>query len=224
MKLTAYGKKEIILSVAILDTAGMAFIAAGILYYPPLAAGAIVPLLLLVWVLAFFRDPERAVPEDDRLLVSSADGVVTHIEEVHEPDFIDGRALRISVFMSIFSVHLTRAPFPGKVAYRNYHQGEFINAMHADAGHLNEHSDTGFETGDKRLPKILVRQIAGLIARRIVTDVETGKEYARGERIGMIKFGSRTDIFVPVDCRLRVRVTIGEPVNAGSTIIGELPE
>jgi phosphatidylserine decarboxylase len=156
-------------------------------------------------------------------VVSPADGHVTHIEEAEEPAFLGGPALRISIFLSIFDVHLNRAPLDGRVAYVQYREGGFLNAMRSDSAASNEANDIGLETDEPRAPRVLVRQIAGLIARRIVCEAAPGASLRRGEVFGMIKFGSRTDLFLPRDSGLELRVKVGDAVRAGATVLGELP-
>jgi len=173
-------------------------------------------------VLSFFRDPEREVPCGTNHLLCTADGTVTHIDEVDEPSFLGGPARRISIFMSIFNVHVNRLPVDGRVAYRAYRRGQFINAMSGDSAHRNEANDLGIETEDPRMPRLLVRQIAGLIARRIVCVPAVGDPVRQGERFGMIKFSSRVEIYLPLATAFTPRVRIGEAVQAGTTILGDL--
>ncbi len=189
---------------------------------PELSWWAFLPAALLLFVCYFFRDPVRVPPENPNALVSPADGRVTHIEEVEAPEFLGGKALRISIFLSIFDVHLNRAPFAGRATHKLYKKGEFLNAMSADSGHRNEMHDVGFTCDDPRLPKFLVRQIAGLIARRIVCLLEDGQAVERGERIGMIKFGSRTDLFLPAGTAIDIQLRVGQTVRAGATVLGVL--
>lgn len=183
---------------------------------------ALVPLVILIWIVSFFRDPERVTPGEAGLIISPADGVVSHIDEVEESDFIGGKAIRLSIFLSIFNVHLNRAPVAGRVIYSKYKKGEFVNAMRADSGHLNEYNDIGLEVDDSRMPRILIRQIAGLIARRIVCEAKKGDSLSRGERYGMIKFSSRTSIYLPIDTPISWQVKVGDPVRAGATVLGKL--
>lgn len=185
--------------------------------------GAWIPAIALIvvalWIVYFFRDPERSGERGDRLVVSPADGRVVLITEVDEPDFIKGRALRISVFLNIFNVHVNRYPVGGVVRYTQYTAGKFLNAASDKASLENEQSTVGIETGNNR---VLVRQIAGLIARRIVTYTRLGDEVAQGDRMGLIRFGSRMDVFLPTDSV--PRVSVGDPAIAGVTVLAELPE
>jgi phosphatidylserine decarboxylase len=172
--------------------------------------------LLAIWVVAFFRDPERTWSRGDRLIVAPADGEVVSLLEVDEPAFLHGRALRISIFMNVFDCHVNRYPLDGRVAYRHYNPGRFGHAGAEKASLSNEQASVGLETP---LGKVLVRQIAGLVARRIVTDHEVGTDVHQGERMGMIRFGSRVDLFLPPGTRTLVQV--GAKTRAGVTVVAE---
>lgn len=184
----------------------------------PLWLLAFVLTLLVLWVAYFFRDPERTGPRGEKLVISPADGRVIDIREVDEPSFIAGRAIRISVFMNVFNVHVNRYPVSGRVEYVQYNPGKFFNAAADKASLDNEQMSVGVNTGSQ---KVLFRQIAGLIARRIVTYSIVGDEAAQGDRMGLIRFGSRVDVFVPVGST--VRVELGELPVAGTTVLAELP-
>jgi phosphatidylserine decarboxylase len=175
--------------------------------------------LLALWVAYFFRDPERAGERGDRLVVSPADGKVIMITEVEEPAFMRGPSLRISIFMNVFDVHVNRYPVNGTVTYVHYNEGKFINAARDKASLENEQRSVGIESGSHR---VLTRQIAGLIARRIVTYSKPGDAAVQGERMGIIRFGSRVDVFVPPGSVPRVRV--GDRASAGVTVLAELPQ
>ena len=180
-----------------------------------------VTLLLAVfsgWIAYFFRDPQRTGDRDERLVVAPADGKTVLVNEVEEPTFLQGRAQRISIFMNVFSVHVNRYPVSGTVRHVVYSPGKVLSAGSAASGAENEQSSIGVDTGTHR---ILVRQIAGLIARRIVTYGRQGEHVRQGERTGLIRFGSRVDVFVPGEATLRVR--LGELTAAGTTILAELP-
>jgi phosphatidylserine decarboxylase len=179
---------------------------------------ALVITLLALWVAYFFRDPERLGERGPKLVVAPADGKLIMMTEVDEPAFIGGRALRLSIFMNVFNVHVNRYPIDGTVRYIHYNPGKFLNAAAEKSSLENEQSSVGIQLGSYR---ILVRQIAGLIARRIVTYSKNGDTVKQGERMGMIRFGSRVDIFIPPASRLRVKV--GELTTAGSTVLAELP-
>jgi phosphatidylserine decarboxylase len=182
---------------------------------------ALAAAVFLVWieVVMFFRDPERDIPADPQALVSAADGVVTHVEEVDDADFPGGRALRISVFLSIFNVHVNRLPRDGKVVALRYFPGAFLDARHADCAQRNEQLWIDLQEPSGRL--VRVKQISGAIARRIVCWLKLGEEVTKGARLGMIKFGSRTDVLVPVGAgdRPEVLVKVGDTVYGGSTVL-----
>jgi phosphatidylserine decarboxylase len=185
----------------------------------PLWLAAFVLTVIALWVAYFFRDPERTGERGARIAIAPADGKVVHITEVDEPAFIKGRAVRVSIFMNVFNVHVNRYPVSGTVRYVHYNPGKFLNAAVEKASLENEQSSVGIEVGDSR---ILVRQIAGLIARRIVTYSKEGAKVEQGERMGIIRFGSRVDVFLPVGSRVRVKV--GEITYAGVSVLAELPE
>ena len=170
--------------------------------------------LLAAFVFYFFRDPERELPFGEGTVISPGDGKIIDIREVQEPSFIEGACRRITIFLSVFNVHMQRAPVSGDVAYREYRPGEYAVAWHPKASEKNERSSLGLVVRGHR---VLVRQIAGLIARRIVTYPEQGQHVERGERIGLIRFGSRVDLFIPLDWTLDCAV--GDKVAGGSTVL-----
>lgn len=176
-------------------------------------------LVVAIWVAYFFRDPERSGDRGERLVIAPADGKVVMVTDVDEPTFIHGRATRISIFMNVFSVHVNRYPVSGVVRYTFRSPGKFLNAATEQSSLENEQTSVGIEAGNQR---ILVRQIAGLIARRIHTYSREGERVEQGERMGIIRFGSRVDVFVPP--RSKVRVKVGETTVAGTTVITELPD
>jgi phosphatidylserine decarboxylase len=180
---------------------------------------AFVLLLLALWVAYFFRDPERTGDRGPSLVVSPADGKLIMITEVDEPTFVQGRAVRLSIFMNVFNVHVNRYPVDGFVRYVHYNEGKFFNAAAEKSSLENEQMSVGIDTGRHR---IMVRQIAGLIARRIVTYSKVGETVKQGDRMGIIRFGSRVDVFIPVSSTLRAKV--GDITVAGVTILGELPQ
>jgi len=173
--------------------------------------------LIALWVAYFFRDPERVGERGDDVVISPADGRVVMITEVDEPAFIHGRALRISIFMNVFNVHVNRYPVHGTVKYVHYNPGKFLNAAIEKASLENEQMSVGLDHGGTR---ILVRQIAGLIARRIVTYSREGESVEQGERMGIIRFGSRVDVFLPT--AVAVDVQVGQTTVAGTTRLARL--
>lgn len=180
---------------------------------------AFVLLLLALWVAYFFRDPERTGQRGPSLVVSPADGKLIMVTEVDEPSFVQGRALRLSIFMNVFNVHVNRYPVDGAVEYVHYNKGKFLNASSDKSSLENEQMSVGIGTGRYR---ILVRQIAGLIARRIVTYSKVGQHIRQGDRMGIIRFGSRVDVFIPVGSKVLGK--LGDVTTAGVTILAELPK
>ena len=184
---------------------------------PAVIAGVLLTIIA-GWVVWFFRDPERTGPRGAQYVIAPADGRVILITDVDEPAFMKGRVTRVSIFMNVFNVHVNRYPVSGTVKYVQYNPGKFLNAAVEKSSLENEQRSVGIESGPYR---ILVRQIAGLIARRIVTYSRTGERVEQGERMGLIRFGSRVDIFLPTDAQVRVK--IGELTTAGTTVVAELP-
>jgi phosphatidylserine decarboxylase len=177
------------------------------------------PLLVLaVWLLVFFRDPLRSGPRGDAFVIAPADGRIVEIAAVEEPVYLKARATRISIFMSVFDVHVNRYPATGTIELVRYNPGTFLHAASEKASLDNEQSSIGLRTA--RGP-LLVRQIAGLIARRIVTDAKSGERVRQGDRLGMIRFGSRVDVFLPASAGAVVRVGVGARVRAGATPLAE---
>jgi phosphatidylserine decarboxylase len=175
--------------------------------------GAGIAALLALWVMWFFRDPNRRWGAGDDVILAPADGKVVSVVEGDEPTFLGGVATRISIFMNVFDCHVNRYPADGAVEYRYYNPGKFLNAAGDKASLDNEQSSVGLAT---RRGRILVRQIAGLIARRIVTDHDVGTAVRQAERLGMIRFGSRVDLFLPRGA-VRVLVKVGDVTRAGVT-------
>jgi phosphatidylserine decarboxylase len=176
----------------------------------------LVLLALTVFVVAFFRDPERVVPVDPSSIVSPADGRVIKVERVTDFKFLKDEALKISIFMNLFNVHVNRAPASAKVLKVIYNPGKFFNASHDKASMENEQNAVIAEGPTGR--RFVFNQIAGLVARRIVCHAAEGDSLVKGERFGMIRFGSRLDVYLPLDCKVSVRP--GERVKAGSSILG----
>ncbi|WP_419803776.1 phosphatidylserine decarboxylase family protein [Terriglobus sp.] len=174
-----------------------------------------IPVLLALFFLWFFRDPPRRVPANPNEVVSPADGKVTEADWIETPQ---GSRLRLSIFLNVFDVHVNRTPISGTVTQVNYKKGMFLNAMRADSNVLNEQNVVVIEDGEY---SVQVKQIAGLLARRIVCWVKPGDVLQKGQRFGLIKFGSRVDILLPPDANLRVRK--GDRVRGGSSIIATVP-
>jgi phosphatidylserine decarboxylase len=172
---------------------------------------------LVAGVLFFFRDPERQVPDDPDLVVSPADGKIVGIVPVQGESSSDAPGLRLSIFLSLFDVHVNRAPVAGRVTGVRYHSGAFLPAFRDKASLRNEQNRIDLEDGNRRLSMV---QIAGLVARRIVCRAAVGDWLERGQRVGLIKFGSRVDLYIPETIELRVHM--GDRVRGGSTVIGRL--
>jgi len=187
-----------------------------ILWFPILAGFF---SLLTLFVIYFFRDPERAIPPGEKAALSPADGRVIQVQPCQEDRFLKGPALKVSIFMSLFDVHVNRNPLTGCVVDSVYSRGKFIRADRDRASVGNEQNALLIETADGF--RLLVVQIAGLIARRIVCWVKKGDLVARGQRFGLIRFGSRLDIYLPEKTQLQVR--LGQKAIAGQTILGYLP-
>jgi phosphatidylserine decarboxylase len=178
---------------------------------------AFVPLPLVGIVVWFFRDPNRSGDSDPATLLSPADGTVADLVEVEEPDFIGGKALRIGIFLSPLNVHVNRAPCDGAVRFVRFKSGEFLPAYNPQAPERNESASLGLQLEDGR--KIMVKQITGVLARRIVCESREGTMLRRGERYGMIKFGSRTELYVPLAYAPQAAVKLGDKVRGGETVL-----
>ena len=180
-------------------------------------AWAVVPMLLAAFFLWFFRDPERLVPAGPGLVVSPGDGLVTETVAITTPD---GPRQRISIFLSVFDVHVNRSPIGGVLTGVRYQKGLYLNAMNPASADRNEQNVVTVRGGDG--VEVTFKQIAGLIARRIVFNYRQGDSVQRGQRVGLIKFGSRVDVLLPAEARLLVKV--GERVQGGSSVLAALPE
>jgi phosphatidylserine decarboxylase len=192
---------------------GLAVITIVLIYFIPIFA--IIPLLLLLFILFFFRDPERKGTFDERTIISPADGTVMDISEIYDDTYIGGKAKKISIFLSLFNVHVNRSPISGKVTYTAYRPGKYLPAFKSHASDLNERNTIGIENEST---KILVHQITGFVARRIVCWSKTGDILKSGERFGLIKFGSCTEVIVPENVKISVKK--GEIVKGGITVLG----
>jgi phosphatidylserine decarboxylase len=176
-------------------------------------------LLLLLCTVAFFRDPNRQVPADPNLIVAAADGTVADIAEVDENEVLKTKTRRVGIFLSIFDVHTNRAPIDGRVIYRQHREGLCLDARSPECSEKNESMTWVFE--NPRVT-IVVRQLTGAIARRIVAWADVGDKLKKGERFGMIRFGSRTELYLPLNAEVFVKA--GDHVLGGSTIIAQLPD
>lgn len=186
------------------------------------ASAVLIPLWLLfaLFSLYFFRDPEPVPPTEPGLVLSPAHGTVDVIDEIDEVEFLGERCRRVSIFLSIFDVHVQRAPCAGRVAYLEHHPGEFLNAMNLESAARNENLMIGLIDEERGGLKVGVRLVAGLIARRIVPWLQRGESVQRGERISLIRFGSRCELYLPL--KARVRVELGQKVQGGVTVLAQL--
>ena len=175
------------------------------------------PFVLTLFMFYFFRDPERVPPTGDNIFVSPADGKIIRIKESGEDGYLKGNATEISIFMSPLNVHVNRAPCDGMVEYVRHAPGKFLSAFKDEASLKNENIALGLDTSHGR---ILVRQVAGFVARRAVCRVKPGDVLKKGERYGMIKFSSRLDVYLPKNTSIKVK--LGDKVKAGETVLGEI--
>jgi len=199
--------------------------------YPPIFGAAFVTLILALLGMTyltllglvitfcfcgFFRDPDRVIPNQPDAIVSPADGKVISVGPVDRTSFCEGSCQKISIFMSVFNVHVNRIPFDGKVNKVGYHPGKFFSANLDKASQQNEHNAVFLETAEGK--RFCTVQVAGLIARRIICKVQSGDDVCKGQRYGMICFGSRLDVYLPDDAE--IEVTVGDKVKSGSSVIG----
>ncbi len=180
---------------------------------------AIVPTVLLLFVLFFFRDPPRRVPTGPGLLVAPADGTIVEVTKLAHDDFVGGPAVRIGIFLSVFNVHVNRIPDDSRVIWLRYVPGAFLNALNPQSAIKNESLWIGLEEERPPHRRRIVRQIAGLFARRIVCDLRSGEHVARGRKFGMIKLGSRTELTIGDEDALRILACLGQKVKGGSTVL-----
>jgi phosphatidylserine decarboxylase len=182
-----------------------------------------IPVMLILWIvfslftLYFFRDPNARAPMGPNLVLSPGHGKIDVIDTTVESVFMGGECQRVSMFLSVFDVHVQNAPVSGKVAFFKYTMGQFINALKTESAAHNENILLGFEASEPRGQKVGVRLIAGVIARRIVPFVQQGEEVTRGDRISLIQFGSRADVYLPVSAKIKVK--LGDHVVGGESVL-----
>lgn len=186
-------------------------------------AGALLLLwgLFVIFTFYFFRDPDPAVPSGKNLVLAPGHGKVDTIDTTTEPEFVGGECQRVSIFLSVFNVHVQNAPLTGRVAFFKHSAGQYLNAMRADCGQFNENVLIGIDAAEPMGAKIGVRLIAGLIARRIIPWIAQNDIIQRGERISLIQFGSRVDVYLPLNARIKVK--LGDSVVGGESVLAELP-
>ena len=178
-------------------------------------------ILFSAFTLYFFRDPTPRVPTAPEGVVAPAHGLVDCVDEVVEPEFMGGRCRRLSIFLSIFNVHVQNAPAAGRIAFLRYQAGQFLSALKTESARCNENVLIGIESSERPGERIAVRQIAGLIARRIVSWVNVSDTVSRGQRLGLIQYGSRCDLYLPLAARIAVRP--GDKVVGGETVVATRP-
>ena len=205
--------------VALMVMTGMGMLAAMVGTFVTAFAGILFAFWVVfsVFCLWFFRDPNARVPREANVIVSPAHGKVDVIDETTESDFIGGPCRRVSIFLSLVEVHVQKAPVTGKVTYLKHTPGQYLSALKLDSATENENVLLGIESAERSGEKVAVRLIAGVLARRIVPWIAAGDEVARGERVSLIQFGSRVDIYLPLTAEVRVR--LGQRVRGGETVI-----
>lgn len=216
IRLTRHGFWEVLIG-----TVALLALAAGLgwLWWPL----AILPAAVLLWLIAFFRDPERIIPDDASAMVSPADGMVSDVIDIPHFDLLGGPCVRIGIFLSVFNVHINRAPCDGHVMRVIYKSGKFLNALnHSGASEQNESNTLVLAAAGTETPVVVVKQIVGLIARRIICSSKEGDIISRGDRIGMIKFGSRTELYIAKWLHPQVEVQVGQKVRGGADIIARV--
>jgi phosphatidylserine decarboxylase len=201
----------------LLITAGFLATVIGSLITAAAATLIVLWILFAIFSLNFFRDPDPQVPKDPAAIVSPAHGKVDVIDEIAGNEFISGPCRRISIFLSVFDVHIQNAPVAGTIGYLKHTPGKFLNAMNTECSSQNENVLIGFDSSERPGEKIAVRLIAGLLARRIVPWAVVGDAVERGERTSLIQFGSRVDIFLPLTCEIKVK--LGDRVTGGESVV-----
>ena len=216
LRFTRHGTREMLIGSIVLAVVAIGL---GLAWWP--LALVIVPVL--AWLFAFFRDPERAIPVEQNTMVSPADGKVSDVTEVAHDELLGGPAVRVGIFLSVFNVHVNRSPCDGKVLKAEHKSGRFINALrHGEASEQNESKTVVLAEPTTSKPVAVVKLIVGMIARRIIFTPEVGDVLRRGERIGMIKFGSRTELSIAKWLEPEVKVKVGDNVRGGADVIAFL--
>ncbi|MBN2697521.1 MAG: phosphatidylserine decarboxylase family protein [Bacteroidales bacterium] len=206
-----------VVAISVLLLAGINILMVLFLDYRIFTILSIASVVLLVLLIRFFRNPDRRFVQDERLIVAPADGRIVAVEKVRVSEFFQEERIQVSIFMSIHDVHVNYYPIEGRIIYQKYHPGKYLVARHPKSSELNEHASVGIKNGDL---SILVRQIAGFVARRVKCYAEVGKSVRQGEELGFIKFGSRVDLFIPHDKEILVK--LHESVIGGVTPIARI--
>lgn len=219
-RLAKYGLREVCLAAVAVTVVFALVVVAAALVSPWLLVAAAVPMAAWVWVLVFFRDPDRRSPQEEGLFLSPADGRVTDVTPLGPASALGREGVQVGIFMNLFDCHVNRSPCAGRVETIEHRPGAFLDARDPHAGERNEATTIRMRCthAGAEFP-VLVRQVAGLIARRIVTDLHEGHAVRAGQRIGMIKFGSRLELLVPRELAGEVRVRPGRRVRAGLTVL-----
>ncbi len=221
--LTKYGQREVGIAAVAITAVGLGITILAWKFSLALLPLVVLPLAIWAWVLWFFRDPDREAPQGEGLFISPADGTVTDITPIGPDSMLGREGVKVGIFMSVFSVHVNRSPAAAVVRKVDHLKGCFLDARDPACSERNESASIYLELGRAGGPLVVIRQIAGLIARRIVTDLAPGQSLQPGERIGMIKFGSRMELLVPRELVGEVRVKIGQAVQAGLTVLVASP-
>ena len=220
--LTKYGLPQVLVFPSVIL---MVMLIAGItLSHPAVCIVETLLLVVLLWVLAFFRDPARIIAQDKKILISQADGRVSDITVVEEDSPIGVKAIRIGIFLNIFNIHINRMPCAVRIDKITYKQGQFKNACDPESARVNESNAIEMTRLDEPSDKLLVKQISGAIARRIVCTAKPEQEFAGGYKFGMIKFGSRTELYLPYKDNVATCVKVGDKVKAGLTVLIRYPD
>lgn len=221
LPITKYGFPQVI--VYPLCLFGVMLVAVSLYWLTPMWVFLCVQAVLttiLTWILCFFRDPPRKSPQEPELLLSPADGKIADISEIPAQDSpLEAPSLRVGIFLSIFNVHINRMPCAAEVTRVEYRPGKFKNALDPESARLNESNDVYIRRLEEPADALMIRQISGAIARRIVCKARPGKKFSSGRHFGMIKFGSRTELYVPLRENLKCQVRLGDSVKAGLTVI-----
>jgi phosphatidylserine decarboxylase len=218
MPFTKYGIRELLLYALLVPAVLWVGVwALAWFVHPVFWAVGVVPLALTLFVLNFFRDPERELPGDEFTVVSPADGTVTDVGEKELSEYLEGKHQGIGIFLSVVDVHVNRAPLDGTLEYSRHQDGQYLDARDPECGNLNEAQNLGFKSAHG--PRFYLRQITGLIARRIVMPLKEGDAVKRGERIGMLKFGSRTELYFDEGFDVNWNVKVGDKVKGGLTVV-----
>ncbi len=216
MPIAREGLREMVLSTLVLGMLGLGF--------SYLAWPLGLPFVVVwIWVIAFFRDPKRVRSYAPGDLCAPADGTVTEIVSFEDDEHIGGPAIRIGIFLSLFNVHINRCPCGGRIRSMAYFKGEFLDARHPESGQRNESNMLVFDPEAQMPGPVIVRQVAGLVARRIICHARVNDQVAIGQRFGLIKFGSRTELIIPQQEGTKILVTVGQTVKGGLTIMATQP-